>query len=494
MKLIKTVLGSRPPAGEKPAADHWIMIVNPRNLVLLALVLLLFEACEINKLNSAQDHYDNKRYAAAIQELDTYISRGKNGALVTRSEILRSKCYLELGLMARQRENWDLSIRFLKLSNSEESDQALGDIYKTLSAKAAEEGNQQLALDYVNAVLREIPGSALTPEMLAKRIDYTLDVFIDQDAAWQDYMTLYDGYPNNSFEVVARKQIMRIIPRKIEYARQLYTTGYYNEGLKILFELGKYPVVETAANNRMISEAYILQAEDFLDSQDYLEADRFFRIAVQYDPDKKPEVDRRLQEVVALYIQRGDSLLAQRDFDNALIYYQKSFDIIPDYPAAIKAIANLNAVKANIVRAAEIYAQAEKAELGARYSEAQNLYRQAINLDNKAEYRNKVAQMQNLMEAEANPAAFARRIIMEYRGGLLNTRIQQLKQLLLTNVNKSELRDSGWKFLTSSGQYKYEARYDIITPTDTYFYVWQVNLKDRVITPLNKISENLMRD
>lgn len=493
MKPNLDVPGGKLNSGVKSVAAKRFMTSGTRQLLVLILVLLALDACEINKLNSAQDHFNNKRYAAAIQELDTYISRGKNGALVTRSEILRSRCYLELGLMARQRENWDLSIRFLKLSNSEEADQALGDIYKTLSAKAAEEGQQQLALDYVNAVLREIPGSALTPEMLAKRIYYTLDVYVDHDAAWQDYMTLYDGYPNNSFEVVARKQIMRIIPRKIEYARQLYTTGYYNEGLKILFELGKYPVVETESNNRMISEAYILQAEDFLDAQDYLEADRFFRIAVQYDPNKKPEVDRRLQEVVALYIQRGNSLLAQRDFDNALVYYQKCFDIIPDYPPAVQAIANLNGVKANIVRAAEIYAQAEKAELGARFGEAQSLYRQAINLDNKTEYRNKVAQMQNLIEAEANPAAFARRIIMEYRGGLLNTRIQQLKQLLLTNVNKSELRDSGWKFLTSSGQYKYEARYDIITPTDTYFYVWQVNLKDRVITPLNKISENLMK-
>ena len=125
--------------------------------MLAGLALLLLNACEINKLNSAQDHYNNKRYAAAIQELDAYIGKAKNGALITRSEILRGKCYHELGLMARQRESWDLAVKFLKLSNSEEADQALADVYKTLCLKALEQNNQRLALDYVNAALREIP-------------------------------------------------------------------------------------------------------------------------------------------------------------------------------------------------------------------------------------------------------------------------------------------------------------------------------------------------
>lgn len=109
------------------------------SFVLAGLALLLLTACEINKLNSAQDHYNNKRYAAAIQELDAYIGKAKNGALITRSEILRGKCYHELGLMARQRESWDLAVKFLKLSNSEEADQALADVYKTLCLKALEQ-------------------------------------------------------------------------------------------------------------------------------------------------------------------------------------------------------------------------------------------------------------------------------------------------------------------------------------------------------------------
>lgn len=186
-------------------------------------------------------------------------------------------------------------------------------------------------------------------------------------------------------------------------------------------------------------------------------------------------------------------MLARKEFDEALIYYRKSFDIIPNYTAAEKAIARLNTLKANIIRAEELNQQAEKAELGGKYAEAQSLYRQAYNLDARNEYRSKAAQMQNMIEATNNPTEFARRIINEYRGGLLNQRIQQQKGVLLRTNNRNEIRDSGWKFLISSGQFKYEARYDLITPTETFFYVWQVNLRDRVITPLNKISENLMR-
>lgn len=465
---------------------------NHLPILFTALLLVFASACEINKYNSAEDHYNNRRYAAAIQELDNYIKTGQNGALITRGEILRGQCYYELGLLALQRESYDLAIKFLKLSNSQEADQALGRIYRDMADKALAQGNKRLSLDFVNAILREIPGSELSAEMLNRRIGFRLDTFIDHEGAWQDYMDLFDNYPNNAFEVAARKQILRIIPAKVDQARQLYNTGYYSEGLRILFELGKYPVVESSANNQMIAEAYIGQAESYLKGQNYLEADRFFRIAVQYDPGKKAQVDRRLEQVASLFINRGNELVAQRDFENALIHYQKTYDIIPDYALANQAIARMNTIRENVARAREIQAQAEKAELSGKYSEALNLYRQANNLDSQQEFSAKISQMQNLIAAQADPAAFARRVINEYRGGILNIRIQRQKQELLRAYNPNEIRDSGWKFMISSGQFKYEARYDLVTPTISYYYVWQVNLRDRSITPLNKLSEKLM--
>ena len=302
MKLLSPKPSSSQCSGK--SRRIWIL---PLLLALGALVAT--SACEINRLNSAQDHYNNQRYAAAIQELDDYIRTGENGALVTRGEILRGQCYYELGLLALQRENFDLAIKFFKLSNSEEADQALGEIYKGMADKALEQGNERLSLDFVNAILREIPGSELTAEMLNRRIGFRLDTFIDHEGAWQDYMDLYDNYPNNAFEVAARKQILRIIPAKVDYARRLYGSGYYSEALRVLYELAKNPVVESAANNQKIAEAYIGQAESFLKGQNYLEADRFFRIAVQYDPGQKAQVDRRLEQVASLFINRELSWL-----------------------------------------------------------------------------------------------------------------------------------------------------------------------------------------
>ncbi len=463
-------------------------------LLFLSLILLLLTlgACEINRYNSAEDHYNNRRYAAAIQELDDYILNGHNGALITRSEILRGQCYYELGLMALQRENYDLAIKFFKLSNSLDADQALARIYKNMADVALQQEKPRLSLDFVNSIIREIPHSELNAEMLYRRIGFQLDTFIDHEGAWQDYMSLFDGYPSNPHEVAARKLIQRIVPARVEHAKRLYGSGYYSDALRILFELGKYPVVDGVANNRLIAEAYIGQAESFLTSENYLEADRIFRIAVQYDPAKKAEVDRRLEQVASLFIRRGNELVAQRDFDNALLHYQKTYDIIPDYAQANQAIARMNTIRENVVRSHEIQAQAEKAELAGKYSEALNLYRQASSLDDKAGLATKISQMQNLIAAESNPAAFAQRIINEYRGGILNSRINRQKQELLRAYSANEIRDSGWKVMSSSGQFRYEARYDLVTPTISYYYVWQVNLRDRSITPLNKLSEKLM--
>jgi len=461
-------------------------------MAVLLLLVLVISACEINRYNSAEDHYNNRRYAAAIQELDDYIRTGSNGALITRSEILRGQCYYELGLMALQREQFDLAIKFLKLSNSLESDQALARIYKNMADVALQQDKPRLSLDFVNTIIREIPRSEMKAEMLYRRIGFQLDTFIDHEGAWQDYMTLFDGYPNNPHEVAARTLVQRIVPARVDHAKRLYASGYYSDALRILFELGKYPVVDGTANNRLIAEAYIGQAESFLKSENYLEADRIFRIAVQYDPAKKQEVDRRLEQVASLFIQRGNELVSQRDFDNALLHYQRTYDIIPDYALANQAIARMNTIRDNVARSSEIQTQAEKAELAGKFSEALNLYRQASSLDDKAGLATKISQMQNLIAAESNPAAFAQRIINEYRGGVLNSRINRQKQELLRAYSANEIRDSGWKVMSSSGQFKYEARYDLVTPTISYYYVWQVNLRDRSITPLNKLSEKLM--
>lgn len=243
----------------------------------------------------------------------------------------------------------------------------------------------------------------------------------------------------------------------------------------------------------MISEVYQAQAEEFIDDQDYLEADRMFKIAIQYFPAKKTEIDQRLESITSLYVQKGMSLLQDRDFDAALLHFNKTFEIIPNYEPALAAIRQLNQTRENIQRAAQIYSEGESQEAQLKYSEALRLYNQAIALDNRPEYRNRAAQMQNLIEATKNPTAFAQRIINEYRGGILLSRVAAKRAELMKQYKQHELRDSGWKILLSTGQFKYEARYDLLSPNETFLYVWQVNLRDRSIIPLNKLSEALMQ-
>jgi tetratricopeptide (TPR) repeat protein len=459
----------------------------------MLLALLLLGGCEINRLKSAEGLYNDKRYAAAITELDDFVVSAKNRALATRAELLRSSSYYNLGEASAEKKNWPLAIRFFKLANSDEANLRLAEIYKDLGAVAFSSGNVEEGKNYLDAIIREVPNSPLLPEIIYRRIGYFMEVKNDSDNAWTDYMRLYDAYPNNPYEIQARTYVARFIPGKIEYARVLTGQNYYADALNVLFELAKYPVVNLEPLNKQISEVYEQQAEEYIQDQDYVEADRMFRIAMQYYPAKKNDINKRLEAITSLYVRKGDSLLAAGDFANALVHYRKTFEIIPDYQPALDAINRLFTIQENIKKAADLYAEAEKLEALGKHAEALKAYNAAFALDAKPEYRQRAAYMQNLQDANKNPAAFARRIIDEYRGGLLSQRIRSKKQELRSVYKDSEIRDSGWKLLLSTGQFKYEARYDLLTPNETYLYIWQVNLRDRSIVPLNKLSEALLK-
>jgi len=469
------------------------MLFTRYRIILLLIMLIVLSGCEINRLRSAEDLYNKNLYAAAIEELDDLILSAENRAIATRAEIVRSNCYSALAEAAVERKNWTLAIRFFKLANSDAANLRLGEIYLNLAMEAEKTGSPVNAKAYLDAILREVPDSPLLPEVLYHRIGYFIEVKSDNEAAWNDYMRLFDNYPNSPYEILARNYVLRFIPEKLQYAEILNEQGYYADALKELFELSKYPVVDMEQVNKQISAVYEKQAEELLSEQDYIEADRLFRIAMQYYPQKKASITNRLESITNLFIQKGNSLLEAGDFEGALAHYRKTFDIIPDYPPAMEAINRLFTIQENIRKAANLYSQAEKLEATGKLNEALQTYNAAYALDPKPEYKQRAGLIQNLIEANKNPSAFARKIITEYRGGLLSNRIQKQKQELLKRYKQNEIQDSGWKLMLSTGQYKYEARYDLLTPNETYLYVWQINLRDRSIIPLNKLSEALMQ-
>jgi tetratricopeptide (TPR) repeat protein len=469
--------------------------VLPLQILLLALPLglLLLSGCEINRLNSARDLYESELYAGAIQALDDLIEVGKNGAIVTRAELIRSDCYLELGKSAIERNNRSLAISFFKLANSEAADVELTRIYSRMAEEAYRSGDLPLAKKYMDDIIREIPDSPAIPQVMLRRISIYMEEYQDRNSTWEDYKFLYDNFPNNPYEIQARYFVGQFIDTKIEYAAELLEQGYYQESLSELFELSRYPVVDAQQINHLISDVYQAQAEEYIDEQDYLKADQLFRIAVQYNPAKQSEIDDRLEGITSLYVQKGDSLLEDRDFEGALLHYNKTFEIIPNYAPAREAIRRLQQIQEDIRRAREIFAEAELLEATQKHAEALQLYNQAIALDPHPEYQARARIMQNLLEAEKDPTTFARRIINQYRGGVLLRRIAAKREEILQSHDENDIRDSGWKILLSTGQYKYEARYDLLTPTETFLYVWQINLRDRTVIPLNKLSEALMQ-
>lgn len=457
------------------------------------ILIMMLSGCEINRLRSAEELYRSQRYAGAIEELDTLIRIAQNGAIATRAELIRSNSYLELGKTAVERDNRPLAIRFLKLANSEAADLELGALYFRMAEEADDAGNRTLAQKYLEDILREIPDSPLVPQVVLRRMSIYMSEYQDRNSTWEDYKYLYDNFPNNAYEIQARYIVMQFIDSRIAYAMLLRDQEYYDDALKELFELSRYPVVDGKQINSLISDVYQAQAEEFIDAQDYMEADRLYRIAVQYDPSKEEMITKRLESITDLYIQKGDSLLQERDFAGAMLHYNKTFQIIPDYAPALAAIARLQKLQEDIRQAEIIFAQGEKAEAAQKYSEALGLYNQAIALDPKPEYRSHAGIMQNMVEAQRDPVGFARRILADYRNGLIPARVATKREEVLRTHNLNEVRDSGWKFLLSTGQYKYEARYDLLTPTQTFLYVWQINLRDRSLIPLNKLSEALMK-
>ncbi|MDD2332242.1 MAG: hypothetical protein PHI68_06290, partial [Candidatus Cloacimonetes bacterium] len=416
-----------------------------------------------------------------------------NGALKTEAELYRSMSYLELGKLAEQRQSIDIAISFFKLANSSEADERLAEIYKAKADKYLSEDNIDQAMENYTNIWLEIPSAIHIPEVLFRRIRIYWNNYGNYNAAWTDYKRLFERYPNNTYEIEARAVLKGFSESQLEYARLLTEQAFFEQSLTVLFEQERYPVADQNRVSYEISRNYRAQAEMYVMKENYIEADRLFRIALQYHPQIEAEINARLKDLAGLFIKKGDSYVEARDFTNALLNYQKSYEIIPNYELANQAIARMRTIQENIKRAAELMEEGEKAEIARSYSQALSIYREAVSLHNLPEYRIKVSQMQNLVEAERNPIAFTQRIINEYLGGRLNQRIQNRINELLKKYNRNQIRDSGWKILVTGSQHRYEARFDIVTPQETFFYVWIVNLRDRSLTALNKISEEAMQ-
>ncbi|MCK4654588.1 MAG: hypothetical protein KAU01_09080, partial [Candidatus Cloacimonetes bacterium] len=97
------------------------------------------------------------------------------------------------------------------------------------------------------------------------------------------------------------------------------------------------------------------------------------------------------------------------------------------------------------------------------------------------------------LEAQKNPKVFARSIIQNYKKGIIPEKVRLMENNLIDKYGEN-VKSSGWKVSYAIGEYKYEVRFDILTPDENYYFAWRVNLKTQDVSPSNKVSEELLKD
>jgi len=142
--------------------------------------------------------------------------------------------------------------------------------------------------------------------------------------------------------------------------------------------------------------------------------------------------------------------------------------------------------------ALEYEEQASQFEEKKDYTSAKTYYNKSYNLFKTDRVKKKIYLMNNLIIAEKNPKAFAEKIIKEYKRGIIPTRIQIMEKALIDKY-EDRVDSSGWKVHYAIGNHKFEVRYDLLSPEENYYFAWHVNLKNREITSLNKVSEQLLK-
>ncbi len=462
------------------------------SFLFVSIVIALALAGCTSNYSVAQSLQARGKYAAAIESYDHYIKISKNGAKATEAELERSECYYQLGLKAFDSDKWKLAIRFFFLANSDKADEIMDNCYFNLADAAYQRNDYDITLQYYEMIVVNLPESELIPEILHSRIQIYMDIYNNDEAAWENYVLLNERYTGNEYIAMSQKYIDRFMERYIDNAIELQFSDGYRHALERLFYLEQYPSSFKDRIYLELSELYWKLAEQLVVEGEYVQAEETYRFVIEFDPTKEELVNARLVDICSKFMQQGDELVSDRQIDNAIGIYSRCFNIISNYEPAAMAISEANILKQNIHEANRLSLEAQEEEKKENWATALQLYRSAYRLDALSAYKDKMFLMSNMIEIEKDPVAFARRVINNYRNGLIIRRVSQLEQELVLQY-QDLVSTSGWRYVLSVGEAKYEVRYDISTPEKSYFLVWLVNLKDQTVLPLNKVSEELLQ-
>ncbi len=479
---------------------------------LLFISLALLVACESNRYTKAVSSYDEGKYTISIEEIDSYLKESTNGAYETNAELIRSKSYQQLALRAFNADNLALATRFSILANSEAVDTLLARCYYDFAQNSFKKGEKEKAEAFYNQILLETPSARFVPEVLYYKMN---DLYTSNPQeyleVWDYYKELYPTYKGNAYELKARKIIKDFTQTLIEDALEMPS----EEGLELLLEFSEYTVGDKVDTKSAIAQIYIRIAEESISESDFIKADENFKLAVFYNPEIKEFVKERLLAIADQYIEAGQKYVEKRDFDNAFLLFNRTFDVIPGYKKALNIIQETTILLNNIEQANELYKRGQalekanlrsifsdvKAKLTAserndyeikRYQRVLKLYEEAYDFDSLPKYRALIDYTKNIIQYHKNPDTFAVEIIKNYKSFIVDKAITDARTYIYENNSTSSVTDSGWEILVASGAYNYEVRYSLISLNDKLYFRWLVNLRTKEITPLNTLSEQAL--
>jgi len=461
-------------------------------LIIWSSVFLLLAGCASNdKFKDARKYSSEGNYVPAIMLYDRYIERNQHSAEQTIAELERSNCYYELGLQAYSKKNWVLADRLLFLANSDKADELADNVHLELALRAAEADSIDVELKHYDYVIEYIPDSELIPLMLRSRIDLYLQKN-QSVSAWLDYRKLWDEFADSPEAVSATDVINPLIPWFLENPRNIRNNGEYQVAIAEFQLYADYPTSYRDEIIREIGLSYYQWAMSDLKKKKYVSMREHFSLAVAHDHDLKEDSENIKSEVRDEFIVEGDEFLEIGEIEQAIESYQKSFMVIPDDTLAKQKIVQGREQHRRFAQADSIFAQAEKQENRKEYKKAKELYKESYKLSGKKIADNKSKQMDNYIRAESNPDSFALEIIRDYQKGIIKRNVDK-KLAVMVKEFGDQVSSSDWKAVYSYGEFNFEVRIDIFSPSESNYLAWRVNLIERTISPLNKDSENMMK-
>lgn len=458
---------------------------------LLFLLMLLATGCTTNYYISGYTLHQRGQYIGAIENYDQFIAKTKDGAMKTQVLSKRSEAYYSLGKNTMSRENYQLAIRFFYLANTYAADEKIADCYLHLADIEFAEGNVESTLRYYNYIIANYDQLPIISQVVFRRMQLNHQNYKVKELIWSDFLLLYDRY--NDWDYI-KKAIPIIDLYILDFVEEILSRReeYGDEDtIKMLYSLNYYPHSYGSNISDEIGLIYYSLGEEVEEKENFVAAVKFYNLAGDYNESLLSKIDEKLQQIVYKIIRQGENLLDKREISAAQMLFESTFQIIPNHPEAQKYIERAENLKNRIQRAQELYNKGLQAEKEEKYNQALSYFNQSYEIDKQKTTEEKIFMIGNIIEIERDHIGFAKKIISEHNNRAIIRNIEGIvEQLRQKDGNSVSVSD--WRIMLSTGNHRYEVRYDIMGVSKSYYFIWQVNLLTRSITPLNNQSQQIM--